>query len=367
MKYIICGLAPGSGGVPKLLEYLDDRLDQSKYTILYPKVFYFKNRYLRWFVNKISKTFFFPIRLAGIKNKNIVLMHHQSIGLRLTKYLINNNKRIDYYVMDNAFFCLKSYNYLGSKNKECLECIGGKFENAFKNYCKPYPAKFKVKDNITFLRYLKKQHKKINFYTLSNSNASLLKKHFGKDVRVKALYFITNDMISYQQNLKLTKKLVKHYDIVFHANDLEPKGFNYMQELAKELKQYTLFIPTSKEIKNKNIFSKFVTWETGLKEIVMNAKLVLTLSLWSNTPEAATIKSFIYNGSVGLIKNKYGFANEIDHQAYLELSGDKNSDVKKIDNFLKKKNYIRLRKHSKIYIEKYFEKGKKSMHKFFNI
>ena len=80
MKYIICGLAPGSGyGVPKLLEYLDDRLNQSKYTMLYPKVYNFRNKYLRWFVNKISKTFFFPIRLAGIKNKNIVLMHHQSI------------------------------------------------------------------------------------------------------------------------------------------------------------------------------------------------------------------------------------------------------------------------------------------------
>ena len=64
MKYIICGLAPGSGyGVPKLLEYLDDRLDQSKYTMLYPKVYNFRNKYLRWFVNKISKTFF---RLAWI-------------------------------------------------------------------------------------------------------------------------------------------------------------------------------------------------------------------------------------------------------------------------------------------------------------
>ena len=99
----------------------------------------------------------------------------------------------------------------------------------------------------------------------------------------------------------------------------------------------------------------------------MNTKLVLKLSFQSNTPEAATLKSLIYNGSVGLIKNQYGFANDIDHMAYLQLSGDKNIDAKKIDNFLKKKKYIQSRIYSKIYLEKYFEKAQKSMHKFFKI
>ena len=369
MNYIICGSAPGFGGVPKLMEYLNDRLDHSKYVMVYPKIFNFKNRYLRWIVNKISKQIFFSLKLIGIKNKNIILMHHQSIGIRLTKYLIENNKNVDFYVMDNAFFCLKSYNYIEGQNKECLECIGGKFDNAFKNNCKAYPVKYEIRYNLAFLRYLRKQYKKINFFTLSDSNASLLKKHFGEDVCVKVVYLLTNDILSYQQNLKLPKKNVKHYDIVFHANDLEAKGFIYMQELAKELDQYTIFIPTSKKVKNKkgNISTNFITWETGLKEVVMNAKLVLTLSFWSNTPEAATLKSLIYNGSVGLIKNQYGFANDIDHMAYLQLSGDKNIDAKKIDNFLKKKKYIQLRIYSKIYLEKYFEKAQKSMHKFFKI
>jgi hypothetical protein len=271
--------------------------------------------------------------------------------------------------MDNAFFCLKSYNYIEGQNKECLECIGGKFENVFKNNCKAYPVQYEIRYNVAFLKYLRKQSKKINFFTLSDSNALLLRKHFGEDVYVKVVHLLTNDILPYQQNLKLTKKNVKHYDIVFHANDLEAKGFIYMQELAKELDQYTIFIPNSKKVKNKkgNISTNFITWETGLKEVVMNAKLVLTLSFWSNTPEAATLKSLIYNGSVGLIKNQYGFANDIDHMAYLQLSGDKNIDAKKIDNFLKKKKYIQLRIYSKIYLEKYFEKAQKSMHKFFKI
>lgn len=368
MKYIICGIAPGFGGVGKLMEYLSDKLDDSKYVMLYPKTFSFKNRYLRWIINQISKQIFFNLKLRGIKNKDIILMHHQSIGLKVTKLLIDHNKSIDFYVMDNAFFCLKSYNYIEGQNKECLECVGGNFESAFKNNCKVFPYKHSANNNVKFLRYLKTQYKKIKFYALSVSNASLLKKHFGEDIFVKVIYFLTKDILRDQQNAKSLQYNNNGYDVVFHAADLEAKGFIYIQELAKELKQYSFFIPTKKKLKHKkeNIFTKYIEWETGLKEVVINANLVLTPSLWSNTPEAATLKSFLYNGSVGLIKNKYGFANDIDHKAYLQLSGDKNVDVKIIDNFLKEKKYISLRKNGKAYIKKYFESANKSMQIFFS-
>tara|TARA_Y100000389_G_C17459144_1_gene520359 strand:+ start:2190 stop:3308 length:1119 start_codon:yes stop_codon:yes gene_type:complete len=369
MKYIVCGIPPGSGGVGKLIEYLNEKVDQSKYVVLYPKTYNFKNRYIKTILNLISRIIFFRVKLKSVKNKKIILMHHQSIGLKATKFLIDNNKKIDFYIMDNAFFCLKSYNYLEGQNKECLDCLGGNFKSAIENKCKVFPYKHSVYSNIKFLEYLKKQYQKINFYTLSNSNATLIKKHFGNNVFVKAIYFLTNDLVEDQKNIKSQNfnKNGNAFDIVFHADDLEAKGFEYVQELAKELKQYTFYIPTKKKIKNtnNNIFTKYMRWETGLKDAVVNAKLVLTPSFWSNTPEAATLKSFLYNGSVGLVKNKYGFVNEIDHQAYLQLSGKKNVDVKIIDNFIKKKNYVHLSENGKKYIKKYFKEAHKLMEEFF--
>lgn len=369
MKYIICGIPPGSGGVGKLIEYLKTKVDHSKYIILYPKKFNFKNKYIRTIINTISRIIFFRIKLKSVTNKNIILMHHQSLGLKISKFLIDNNKNVDFYVMDNSFFCSKSFNYIEGKKKECLDCLGGNFISAIKNKCQVFPYKHNIYSNIRFLQYLKENYQKINFYTLSNSNASLLRKHFGDNVFVKAIYFLTDDLIDGQKNfeLKNSNNNVAIFDIVFHGDDLEAKGFEYVQELAKELKQYTFCIPTRKKIKNvnKNMYTNYMRWETGLKEAVINAKLVLTPSFWSNTPEAATLKSFLYNGSVGLLKNKYGFTNEINHHAYLQLSGKKNIDVEKIDNFIKEKKYLHLRKNGKKYFKNYFVMANKSMEEFF--
>ena len=65
MNFIICGSAPGFGGVPKLMEYLEDRLDNSKYQIIYPKTYGFKNKYIRWIDSKISKKIFFNLKIKN--------------------------------------------------------------------------------------------------------------------------------------------------------------------------------------------------------------------------------------------------------------------------------------------------------------
>lgn len=367
MNFIICGSAPGFGGVPKLMEYLEDRLDSSKYQIIYPKTYGFKNKYIRWIDSKISKKIFFNLKVKNIKNSNIILMHHQSIGLKLTEYLISNNKNVSFYIMDNSFFCIKSYNYIEGQNKECLECIGGSFENASNNKCKPFPVKYDLNKNIFFLNFLKNNYKKIKFYTLSDTNAYLVKKHFGENVFVKPIYFLTNDLQKKNQDDITTKKNKKTYDIVYHANELEAKGFIYIQELAKELKKFTILIPTTNKIinTNNNVFVKSMTWENGLKDAVINANLILTPSFWSSTPEAALLKSFLYNGSVGLIKNDFGFANDLDPQSYLHLTGNKSIDAKKIEIFLQEKKYLELRKKSQVTINNFIEKAEKSMKDFF--
>jgi hypothetical protein len=202
---------------------------------------------------------------------------------------------------------------------------------------------------------------------LSDTNAYLVKKHFGENVFVKPIYFLTNDLQKKNLDDKTTKKNKKTYDIVYHANELEAKGFIYMQELAKEIKKFTILIPTTNKIinTNNNVFVKSMTWENGLKDAVINANLILTPSFWSSTPEAALLKSFLYNGSVGLIKNDFGFANDLDPQSYLHLTGNKYIDAKKIEIFLQEKKYLELRKKSQVTINNFIEKAEKSMKEFF--
>ena len=140
------------------------------------------------FKSAIKKNIF-NLKLREIKNKNILIMHHQSLGLKATKKLINENDNIDFYIMDNAFFCIKSYNFLENEKKECLNCLGGNFESAYEYNCKVFPYKYSIKNNIEFLKFLKFESKKLNFYALSLSHASLIKKHFGVKVSVKVINF----------------------------------------------------------------------------------------------------------------------------------------------------------------------------------
>lgn len=364
-RYIICGIAPGFGGVGKLMEYLNEKIDHTKNVLIYPKTFKFKNRYIRWILNQLSKKIFFNLKLRDIKNKNILIMHHQSLGLKATKKLINENDNIDFYMMDNAFFCIKSYNFLENEKKECLNCLGGNFESAHEYNCKVFPYKYSIKNNIEFLKFLKFKSKKLNFYALSLSHASLIKKHFGVEVSVKVINFLTNEIsINQKKNYSLTENS-SLYDIVFHAADIDPKGFTYVQELAKELKQYSFFIPTKNNLKMKNVYTSYIEWDSGLKEIVVNSKLVLTPSLWSYTPEAATLKSLLHNGSVGLIKNQYGFANDIDENAFLRLTGNAKIDSKIIDKFLRSKRNFSLSKKGLNYFEKYYQEAFSSLQKYF--
>ena len=115
----------------------------------------------------------------------------------------------------------------------------------------------------------------------------------------------------------------------------------------------------------KNVYTSYIEWDSGLKEIVVNSKLVLTPSLWSYTPEAATLKSLLHNGSVGLIKNQYGFANDIDENAFLRLTGNAKIDSKIIDKFLRSKRNFSLRKKGLNYFEKYYQEAFSSLQNYF--
>ena len=360
MKYIISGLSPGKGGVPKLLEYLEENSSEN-FKILTPPKWRLKNQYLNYYYQLIILKLF-RFRLLFLRGKDLILIHFQSIGLQTTKFLIKKNNSY-LYLIDNTFFCLKSYN--NRDNIECLDCLYDS-SKSITNNCKSLNYNYKNNQFIDFYDFLKENYNKIKFLTLSDTQSKLLKKFISESINVKSLYFLTNDLDSDHNSQSISNPL--NFDFVFHGSDHPAKGSYYILKIAKFFPQYTFLFPFKNQDKlchyniPKNVTFKMMTWETGLKESVQSARLVFTPSNWSNTPEASTLKSILENGNVAMIETEYGFVNELKKYV-LCLTGNVSTDIEMINNYLKEKSNPF---NSKKFIIDYKHKAK-SFKEFFEI
>ena len=182
-------------------------------------------------------------------------------------------------------------------------------------------------------------------------------------------YFLTNDLNYELENILKTKNNNNEYvfDFIFHGSDIKSKGFDYCVKLARRMRKYNFFFPTSKIINLSNVTTGDVRWETGLRELVMKSRVVLTPSLWSNTPEAATLKSVILNGCVALMKNSFGFCNEVDNESFIELSGEIEKDSILLKKFIdNKKLRLSLQVKGRVFFKKYVNISKKHLSKYFD-
>ena len=240
MKYIISGLSPGKGGVPKLLEYLEENSSEN-FKILTPPKWRLKNQYLNYYYQLIILKLF-RFRLLFLRGKDLILIHFQSIGLQTTKFLIKKNNSY-LYLIDNTFFCLKSYN--NRDNIECLDCLYDS-SKSITNNCKSLNYNYKNNQFIDFYDFLKENYNKIKFLTLSDTQSKLLKKFISESIHVKSLYFLTNDLDSDHNSQSISNPL--NFDFVFHGSDHPAKGSYYILKIAKFFPQYTFLFP----FKNKD-------------------------------------------------------------------------------------------------------------------
>ncbi len=217
--------------------------------------------------------------------------------------------------------------------------------------CSSFPVKYEKKRNIFYLNEYKKYSKKIHFFAQNESQLKLIKNHFGKESKVSVIGMRTGEKFE----LASIKNKCEKYDIVYHGLDIEAKGINYVVELAKLLPSISFFIPSRLNKINlpRNIIHENVTWNTGLKDIVVNAKLVLNPSIWSAPVEGALLKSIYYNGNVAGVYTKYGFINDIPDNVILKLSIDIQKAKKQIEDFFNNGND--LKKNSKIWIGNYLD------------
>ena len=361
-KTIVSGIGPGSGGVGNYITYISQHFPNIN--LIFPG----RSNSKISFINKVFNFFtiqFLFIKVLFVRKHHVLIFSQQYLKLSLIKYLVKNN-RTTFYLMDNSFFCVKSYNYLESKKGECFECLGGKWENIKKNKCKTQPFIVQRKKYVKINQYLLENRDNLEFITLSETNIKLLEKHLGGNHKVKYNYFMTNELLDNPKTINNLKIKAK-FDFVFHGSDINSKGYSYYIDLAKSMPDFSFFVPTSRDVKLNNVTCKNIRWETGLQEIISDSKIILTPSMWSNTPEASMLKSLKYNGCVALIKTEFGFAQEMPLDSFVNLSGDSFKDAELLTSLIKDEPQIELYKiRGKEYFQDYLEQANKSLLELFN-
>lgn len=342
---LISGVSPSNGGVGRLMKNIVPLALKNNFSIVIRregaslKLLLNEKEFLALLVEVFSRAYDSIRFLFGtffLKNKTILFIHPQTAGFNLLNRLIFRN-RVYLYVMDNSFFCIRSYNIHPILNNECINCLGD--PNRLHSKCLPFPAGGSAKKMVDSLFRLKKYSNKVTFLAQNNIQSKLLKKHFGLDTNCIVVGMDTNELVeSSSSDVQVTE-----YDLVFHGNANIAKGALWFLELAELLPHLQFFMPCSKlEIETllgriihvNNITFNKCTWEQGLKDIVIKAKLVCVPSLWSAPIEGALLKSIACNGEVAVVKTEYGFSREIPNNVLLRLSSSPSHAAEEISSHL---------------------------------
>lgn len=266
--------------------------------------------------SRIIDNFIFLIKILKIRHSIVLFVHPQATGFEVLLKLIRNN-RVYFYVMDNSYFCLRSYNINPYTNKECLICV--KDPSKALDECTVFPEKCTRERKIKYLQDLRDISHEVFFLAQNQKQKELLILHFGDSIRCSIVGLDTGELIG-GVGFSEFDDFDESYDLVFHGATHLAKGVGYFVELASLLPEYICFIPSSRnsvehllgrKIALKNVIFQECSWENGLKEAVVSAKLVINPSLWSSPVEGALLKSIFFNGNVAVVETEYGFSQEI--------------------------------------------------------
>jgi len=360
---VISGVTPGPSGVGRVMEYLIGYLLET--TFLYPpsarsisiKDALSSLNFKLFFLKAVDVFFIFlkkklyGIRIHFLNNRDIIIVHPQSIGYERVQKLIEKNS-VSIYLMDNSFFCIKSYNHLDSTKKECLLCLDLAYENAVKQGCLSFPLNYSYDEYFLFLNFLKANKNKIKFIAQNLGQIELLKHQFGNDVSFTEIGLLTSDMFEEQKHKLVRVK--KKYDVVFHGDEVPAKGSWYILNLASRLPELTFLFPfytDSQEVPD-NVDFISMRWNSGLKANIRSSKITICPSMWSAPIEGSVVKTLNLGVALGVYDADHSFSQEIPDDAVFRLTGVLDQDVVLLREFISSKYYKLTSVNGKKYINK---------------
>jgi hypothetical protein len=323
-KVLISGIGQSAGGVGRLMRRLEPVARARGYRILSRRMIPLlplirDKKYITLFYELFLKSlswFVFKFETLFVRGDSVLILHPQSIGYKTFMRLVKTNT-VYFYVMDNSFFCMMSYNYDKLNSSECLRCISNP-RNSLPE-CYSWPPLIRKKVAINYLEELMLYSTSIVFLAQTHSQAKLLEQHFGDKIDCRVVGMEPGDLsLADFQRINLADP-ARDYDLVYHGSIHPAKGIIYFLQISLLLPKLKIFIPMSLKAASSifsdckrldNVIFKDCTWETGLEDAVRKAKLVVNPSLWSAPIEGAFLKSLAYNGNVAVVRSKFGFSSE---------------------------------------------------------
>jgi hypothetical protein len=336
--YIVSGIGPGSSGVGRLMRELLPKAHSRGFKVVvydynYPLRSYLRNKKFFSFLAALFLTFsqriYFFFKIRSIFGAKILFIHPQTAGMHNLFRLVKKNK-IYFYVMDNSFFCMQSYNTHPIHGSECLQCIISP-DNA-DPACSPFPLKTTKEKEVESLKKIRIIAKKIIFLAQNRRQEELIRLVFGG----AQTHIVGMDTGEFQFLRSIQKSdLNTEQSIVYHGATHLAKGVGYFISLAERIPGKKFIVPDSRfkveqcigrPVEVNNIQFIPCSWETGLGQLVSEADLVVNPSLWSAPIEGALIKSFLGNPSVATVATQFGYEGEVfEKSRHLRL--DLNPDV----------------------------------------
>lgn len=326
-KYLVSGIGPGSSGVGRLMNVLVPEYRARGYRIIVRGTIQ-SNRSLSGYNNYLDRALdkslrildglFFAARCLAVFRGEVLFLHPQTAGFWLFFSLALFNK-VQFYVMDNSYFCICSYNTHPLIRGECLECLGKVRPHSM---CSPAPVRIPRAINIFYLNLLRLMSSRFSFLAQNELQARLLRAHFGAHIDLTIVGMMAEGAVkpvirSAVEAGRFLNSIA--YDIVFHGATHPAKGIFYVLEIAELMPEFSFLIPDSvsniigliKGPPPRNAVCIPMSWESGLREAVASARLVINPSMWSAPIEGALIKSSKYNQNVATVVSRYSYEAEI--------------------------------------------------------
>ncbi len=371
-KYLVSGIGPGPGGVGALMQNLVPVAESHGFRVVTkwngPSIrkLLAQRQYLqatRLLVRRLFREIRFSLITSAVSGRKVVFLHPQTAGFK-TLFRLAEKNDLFLYVMDNSFFCIRSYNFHPVDKTECFKCLGCP-TNADAE-CSPFPIEVDREKNLAWLDQLRELAPRITFLCQNDNQSRLLKMHFGENARCSVIGMNTGELRHWSPEKLLDTPSLSGEDesfILFHGAAAEPKGLDYLIRLAAQMPNRKFIIPAPREEITEwnppdNIECRDLSWANGLRELTQEASLVMNPSMWSAPIEGALIKSLAYNQNVATVKTHSGYENEIpDEVGLVRLPLDISKAAATVEKILSSPNRSKLLSNSRI---EWLEKQKAS-------
>ena len=346
---MISGIPPGPTGTGRFVKYLKDQgatlicstkfevpphrmINEKKYFTVTWKIFLY-------FLGK----FVFSLKLMWFStqhDKVIVLLHPQFIGMKRTVRLIQKSRSDFYlYLLDNGYFCIRSYNHLPGSIHPCLECIGGKFNSSSLHQCKPGPIASQYANQYVVEIQKLVRDGSIKVIAQCKTQANLARQHFGVEVPVVGLWAQDWDHVFDERNEKNPDREKSRWDVVYHGAFIEEKGVFWLLRIAEQCPELKFFFPFDQSLLKisppGNCTFRDIRWETGLQKAIEESRIVAVPSLWSAPVEGALIKSIVTAKAVAVVATNSSYSMEMPDNLLLFLPGDTKQAAKVLKDAVK--------------------------------